>query len=168
MKENNSLTAELENFVAAVSGELLKKNYTIATAESCTGGLVAKSLTDQPGISQIFSYGLVTYSNEAKMKLLKVKQETLATVGAVSKETAREMAAGLKELSGADFALGITGIAGPDGGSQDKPVGLVYIGLEFPGGNAVGKYIFKGDRDAVRKQTTEAALSMVADVLRKL
>lgn len=168
MTENQKLNEELNELAAGVCGQLLKKNYTLATAESCTGGLIAKSITDHPGISQIFGWGVVTYSNEAKVNILKVSQETLDTKGAVSKETAKEMAAGLKSLSNADFAVAVTGIAGPDGGSEEKPVGLVYIGLEFPGGNAVGKYIFKGNRDAVRKQTAEAALGMIEDVLNKL
>ena len=148
--------------------KLLKKNYTIATAESCTGGMIAKSITDTAGISAIFGYGVVTYSNEAKLKILEVKEETLELHGAVSKETAAEMAKGLKTLSHADFALSVTGIAGPDGGSEEKPVGLVYIGLEFPQGNAVGKYYFHGSREEIREQTTAAAFSMIADVLEKL
>ena len=163
-----SVMADMTDLAEKVCGELLRKKYTIATAESCTGGLVAKTITDHAGISQIFGYGVVTYSNDAKMRLLQVKKETLDSVGAVSQETAAEMAAGLKELSGADFALSITGIAGPGGGSKEKPVGLVYIGLEFPEGNAVGKYLFQGSRDVIRAKTAEAAFSMIDDVLRKL
>ncbi|MDO4542694.1 MAG: CinA family protein [Bacillota bacterium] len=168
MTEKEKLNEELKTLAADICGQLLAKKYTIATAESCTGGLIAKTITDNSGVSASFGYGVVTYSNEAKMKILQVKADTLNEHGAVSKETAVEMAAGLKSLSGADFALAVTGIAGPCGGSADKPVGLVYIGLEFPEGNAVGKYIFKGDRNAVRLQTAEAALSMVNDVLDKL
>ncbi|MEG0874784.1 MAG: CinA family protein [Clostridiales bacterium] len=151
-----------------VCRSLMVRKLTIATAESCTGGMVAKTITDMAGISSIFGYGVVTYSNEAKVKLLNVNQKTLDKVGAVSQETAYEMAKGLKELSNADFSLSITGIAGPNGGTEDKPVGLVYIGLEFPDGNAVGKFIFKGNREEIREQTTEAAFSMINDVLAKL
>lgn len=168
MMENNDLDQELQQLALGICQELLNKNYSIATAESCTGGLIAKTITDYPGISRVFGYGVVTYSNEAKTRVLKVSEATLESKGAVSQETAKEMASGLKALSNADFALAVTGIAGPDGGSEAKPVGLVYIGLEFPGGSAVGKYIFKGDRDAVRKQTAEAALAMIEDVLNKL
>ena len=109
--------------------KLIRNNLSVATAESCTGGLIAGSITSVPGSSACFSYGLVTYSNEAKQKLLGVPRQILEQYGAVSSETAFKMAEGLKELTGAGIAVSVTGIAGPDGGSKDKPVGLVYIGL---------------------------------------
>ncbi len=108
---------------------LKETNKTVAVAESCTGGLLAKKLTEIPGASQVFGYGVCTYSNEAKQKLLGVFEQTLNTFGAVSHETAKEMAKGIYSLSGADIGLSITGIAGPDGATKDKDVGLTYIGL---------------------------------------
>jgi len=115
--------------------ELLKeKGLTIATAESCTGGKIASSITGVPGSSEVFGYGVVSYANSAKMELLGVRADTLALYGAVSEETAIEMAEGIKNLSGADIGIGITGIAGPEGGSAEKPVGLVWVGIASPQG----------------------------------
>ena len=108
---------------------LKEKGLTIATAESCTGGRIAASITGVPGSSAVFGYGVVSYANSAKMELLGVRADTLALYGAVSEETAIEMAEGIKNLSGADIGIGITGIAGPDGGSTEKPVGLVWVGI---------------------------------------
>lgn len=118
-----------EELVQVVCNKLIDKNMTVACAESCTGGLFAAALTDVPGISAVFQRGIVTYSNEAKMDELGVRAETLAEHGAVSEETALEMVEGLKRISGCDVCISVTGIAGPGGGSQEKPVGLVYIGL---------------------------------------
>lgn len=116
-----------EELVEVVGRMLMEKNLSIASAESCTGGMFAAALTDIPGISQVFDRSLVTYSNEAKMEELGVKEETLARFGAVSEETAREMAEGVRRVSGTDIGISVTGIAGPGGGSEDKPVGLVFI-----------------------------------------
>lgn len=113
--------------------ELLKeKKLKIAAAESCTGGLVSEKITEVPGASQIFDCGVCTYSNDIKHKLLHVREQTLQRWGAVSFQTAQEMAEGVKHLSGADIGVSVTGIAGPGGGSPEKPVGLVYIGFSFP------------------------------------
>lgn len=108
---------------------LTAKQMTVAVCESCTGGLISKRITNVPGASRVFGYGLCTYANEAKIKLLGVKRETLEKYGAVSENTALEMAEGMIALSGADLAVSTTGIAGPGGGSEEKPVGLVYIGI---------------------------------------
>ena len=108
---------------------LEEDELTVTTAESCTGGLVAARLVDVPGVSEVFKQGFITYSNKAKRKLLNVKKTTLKEVGAVSEKTAREMAKGAILASGADAAIATTGIAGPDGGTEEKPVGLVYIAL---------------------------------------
>ena len=117
-----------------VAGKLLmEKNVTISAAESCTGGLFASTLIDIPGISKVFDRSLVTYSNEAKMEELGVKAETLEKYGAVSAETAREMAEGLHRVTGSDICISVTGVAGPDGGTPEKPVGLSYIGLWYDG-----------------------------------
>ena len=142
---------------------LIEKGITVATAESCTGGMIASAITDVSGSSSIFGYGVVTYSNEAKVKILGVREETLARVGAVSEETAYEMAEGLKKLSEADVAVSVTGIAGPGGGSEEKPVGLVYMGLACGDEIFVKKNLFQGDRDEIRKQTVATALSWIAE-----
>ena len=112
---------------------LLEKGLTLSAAESCTGGLFAKTITDIPGISAVFDRSLVTYSNRAKMEELGVKEETLEKYGAVSEETAREMAEGLAKVTGSDICISVTGVAGPDGGTEDKPVGLSYIGFRYRG-----------------------------------
>lgn len=120
-----------EELVAVTAKKLLEKNLSISSAESCTGGMFAAALTGVSGISKIFDRSLVTYSNEAKMQELEVREETLKTCGAVSEETAREMAEGLYRASGSDICISVTGIAGPEGGSAEKPVGLVYIGAVY-------------------------------------
>ena len=140
--------------------DLLKKhNLTISTAESCTGGLLSGAITAVSGSSDVFSAGIVTYSNDAKMKYLGVKEETLQKYGAVSEQTAYEMSMGVKEVNCADVGVGITGIAGPTGGTEEKPVGLVYIGVN----GVVTKNIFTGDREEVRKSAVVKALNMVSD-----
>jgi PncC family amidohydrolase len=145
---------------AQVAQCLEKKALHLSTAESCTGGLLAGTLVNVPGISQWFEEGYVTYSNHAKEKLLGVSHETLTRFGAVSEQTAGEMAAGAARAAGADLALSTTGIAGPDGGTDKKPVGLVYIGCFLCGKTYVEKHIFSGDRQAVRTQAVQAALRL--------
>lgn len=143
--------------------KLIKKGITVATAESCTGGLIASEITAVPGSSSVFGYGMVTYSNEAKIKILGVREATLAAHGAVSSETAYEMAKGLKQLSGADVAISVTGIAGPGGGSEEKPVGLVYMGIAYGNTIQTKKNLFSGNRDEVRQKTTTTALQWIAE-----
>lgn len=150
-----------ETLEQIVGLRLTVKGYTIATAESCTGGLVAKRLTDVPGSSKYFLEGVVSYSNEAKTRLLGVPPELIATHGAVSAEVAEAMAQGIKERTGATFGVSITGIAGPDGGSDEKPVGLVYIGLASDFHVKHRKFIFPGDRERIRFLTSQAALDLV-------
>jgi len=125
------------NLPETVGAMLLEKGLTISSAESCTGGMFASALIAIPGISSVFDRGLVTYSNEAKMQELGVRQETLNAHGAVSEETAKEMAEGLWKVCGSDVCVSVTGIAGPDGGSAEKPVGLAYIGLCYRGSTQV-------------------------------
>ena len=142
--------------------ELLKVDeLTVTTAESCTGGLVAARLVDVPGVSEVFKQGFITYSNKAKRKLLNVKKTTLKDFGAVSEKTAREMAKGAILASGADAAIATTGIAGPDGGTEEKPVGLVYIGVSVRGQMYVEEYHFEGERSEVRESTVQAALALL-------
>lgn len=143
---------------------LRARGWRVALAESCTGGWVAKVLTDIAGSSQWFECGYVTYSNAAKQGALGVGAETLAAHGAVSGPTVREMAAGALRVSGADLAVAISGIVGPDGGSADKPVGLVWFGVavgEPAGAGRVEPQRFPGDRDAVRRAAVAHALGLV-------
>lgn len=151
-----------ETTIEMVVGDLLiKNNLKISTAESCTGGMIASRLVSVPGISDVFLEGAVTYANEAKVRTLNVKEETLKKYGAVSEETAREMAEGMAKRTGSDIAVVTTGIAGPGGGTKEKPVGLVYIGLYYKGEVYVYKNVFNGNRQKVRTKATVTALDMV-------
>ncbi len=142
--------------------ELLKaRGLTCATAESCTGGGVGSAITAVPGSSAVFMGGVISYANEVKREVLGVKAETLATVGAVSAETAAQMAEGARRLLKTDLAVSLTGIAGPDGGSDEKPVGLVWCGLATKDGVRTEKCIFRGDRAEVREQAVTHALGML-------
>jgi len=154
-------STENKNLEEVVAELLLQKNVTIATAESCTGGLIASKLTDIPGISKVFCRGIVSYSNESKIENLGVKRETLAKYGAVSRETAIEMAEGIRNVAGTDLGLSVTGIAGPGGGSKEKPVGLVYIGLADKFGVNVKELRLMGDRGKIRRITCLHAFDMI-------
>lgn len=154
-----SVYAEGEtNMETEVAKLLVAQKKTIAVAESCTGGEIASQLVRYPGISEVFLEGCVTYSNEAKMKRLGVLAETLVACGAVSKETAMEMAEGIAKTAGADIGIATTGIAGPDGGTEDKPVGLVYIGLYNKGTVEAKEFHFAGNRNKIRERATFQAL----------
>lgn len=148
----------LEETVAKL---LVKNNMTIAVSESCTGGMVSSKLIDYPGISQSFIEGCVTYSNEAKMNRLGVKKETLDKYGAVSSETAIEMAVGIAKNLNTNIGLSTTGVAGPGGGTDEKPVGLVYIGIYINGDVKVKKCNFSGSRDKIRSRATNEALNLL-------
>lgn len=152
-------TKEEETLEKALAELLLEKGMTIAFAESCTGGMIAGRLVNVPGVSKAFGTGYVTYSNKAKRKLLGVKKSTLKQFGAVSVQTAKEMARGALLASGADIAVSVTGIAGPDGGTDKKPVGLVYIGCCVQGRTFVQEYHFLGNREKIRESTVAAALT---------
>ena len=158
LKDIRSLdTSVLEDFhkVALTTG------VTIGTAESCTGGLVGKTLTDLGGSSGYYQGGIISYANAVKEQVLGVSSETLATYGAVSEETAKEMVEGVFRVLRTDYAIATTGIAGPGGGSQEKPVGLVYIGIGTPRGITVHKEIFIGNRTSIRKSVAERAIQYV-------
>ena len=144
---------------------LIQNGITVATAESCTAGMIAAAIGDFPGVSAVFSEGFITYSNEAKEKLLGVPHDILLTYGAVSEQTARAMAEGVCKRTNANIGISATGIAGPDGGTSDKPVGLVYIGVCSFGETTVKRCIFSGDRASVRAQTTETAFALVSSCL---
>lgn len=151
--------------------ELLRsRGLKVATAESCTGGYLAKRLTDVPGSSEVFECGVVSYANDVKEKLLCVRNETLSDYGAVSPQTAREMAEGIRKLSGADIGVSLTGIAGPDGGSAEKPVGLVYVGISSPWHSEVKELhlgrSYDEERELVRLLASSHALSLVMKAAR--
>lgn len=148
--------------IAHAVGKLLKaRNSWVTTAESCTGGMIAQMLTDVPGSSGYVGECHVTYSNAAKMRVLGVKETTLDQYGAVSHETAVEMAEGARRVSGADYAISVTGVAGPGGGSDEKPVGLVFIGIAGPRETSVSRQQFMGDRSSNREQSARVALNLL-------
>jgi nicotinamide-nucleotide amidase len=150
--------------LASVVGRLLLENRkTISLAESCTGGKIAAMVTDIQGSSLYFKNSIVAYSNESKIKFLEVKKETLMKFGAVSPETAEEMAKGVLKLSGSDYAFSVTGIAGPDGGTKEKPVGLVYVGFSDQTKTKSFKFNFTGERNDIRERSANTVL----DLLRK-
>jgi len=145
-----------------VIGQSLKlRGYTLATAESCTGGLLAGRITEVPGSSEYFLEGVVSYSNEAKKDLLGVPKKLIETHGAVSEQVAGAMAAGIRKRAGSTFGVGVTGVAGPGGGSAEKPVGLVYIALADDSQTTTRRFIFPGDRQFIRTLSVNAALDMV-------
>lgn len=160
--ENAVYTTEEETTLESAVVELLQANgLTVTCAESCTGGLLSARLINVPGVSEIYKTGLVTYSNKAKRKLLGVKKSTLQKYGAVSQQTAEEMAKGAAALTKADVAVAVTGIAGPDGGTKEKPVGTVYIACAVKGKVAVKKHQFAGNRSKVREATVSEALVLM-------
>ena len=149
----------LQRAAELAGATLLKARLTLVTAESCTGGWIAKAVTDVAGSSAWFDCGMAAYSYEAKQALLGVRPETLEQHGAVSRETVLEMVSGALVHSGGGIAVAVTGIAGPGGGTPDKPVGTVWIGWKRRGGYPMAElFHFEGDRDAVRRQTVVAAL----------
>ncbi len=150
-----------ETMIGIVGQTLINKHLTIATAESCTGGLLGAALTQEPGSSDFYLGGVVSYSNSLKQGMLGVKEETLNMFGAVSEEVAMEMAEGIRSKTGSDLAISTTGIAGPGGGSDRKPVGLVFIGFATPEGVRAEKFQFYGERESVRQLTVQAALNGV-------
>lgn len=166
-KKKQDLKSCLANYIIGYNDDkledelakmLIARKLTVGTAESCTGGLVAATLINCSGISACIGESIVTYSNEAKMKYVHVKKETLDRVGAVSEETAREMAEGIRKASGSDIGLSTTGIAGPGGGTPEKPVGLVYIGIATKEGTDVYRLMLNGTRREVREKTVKHIL----------
>lgn len=144
---------------------LKEKNLTLTTAESCTGGLLAARLTNVSGVSEVFKQGFVTYSNRAKRKLLDVKKNTLKIFGAVSEKTAKEMAKNGAFITGSDVCVSITGLAGPNGGTQEKPVGLVYIACCYNNTITVKEFHFKGERNKIRELATVNALTLLRECI---
>ena len=155
----------LFNLAQAVGEALLARGWMLATAESCTGGGIAAAITEVAGSSQWFDRGFVTYSNQAKQDMLEVSAQTLMTFGAVSEQTVREMVTGALAHSGADVAVAVSGIAGPDGGTPDKPVGMICLAWGLKAREPVAcTEMFSGDRQAIRSQTVECALQGLLDV----
>jgi nicotinamide-nucleotide amidase len=144
-------------------GRLTELGKTVAVAESCTGGLIGGRLTSVPGSSTVFPGGVIAYSNAVKIRDLGVREDTLARFGAVSAETACEMAAGVRQRFGTDFGLAVTGIAGPDGGTEAKPIGLVWIAAASESSIASESFRMTSERDAIR----EASVQMALDLLRR-
>ena len=155
----NKLSLKLVNL-------LTKKKITVSFAESCTGGLLASSITSISGSSKVFNMGLVTYSNNSKINLLKISKKTIKKYGAVSYETCLSMVENLSKISKSKLSISITGIAGPNGGTKEKPVGLVYIGLKKGGKTIIKKNLFKSKkRISIQKATVNQALKMILNVL---
>lgn len=148
-----------------IISKLVEKNITIATAESCTGGSLGKIITSVPGVSSIYGYGFITYANEAKVNILGVSPKTLEEHGAVSHETALEMAIGARNVAKSDIAVSVTGIAGPGGGTEEKPVGLVYIAIADKDGAEYRKLILDGSRDEIREKTCEKVFELIKEKL---
>lgn len=166
MALNPADDSTLHTLAEQVAIEFSRRGATLVTAESCSGGWIAKTLTDIAGSSSWFECGVVAYSYEAKEALLGVRPETLEEHGAVSRETAIEMVSGALARYGATVAVAVTGIAGPSGGTADKPVGTVWLSWKRRGGYAQAElFHFDGDRDAVRRQTVAAALAGVRKIL---
>lgn len=169
------MVTKLDKIAENVVQLLVSKNSALASAESCTGGLISAEITSVSGASGVFGFGVCTYANEAKMKLLGVKAETLGSVGAVSEETAMEMAEGVRKLSGSDYGVSTTGIAGPTGGTPDKPVGTVCIGISTAERTYAKRFVFDGEafkeygdkRTAIRYEAVYTALDMVKKEIEK-
>lgn len=145
--------------------KLAEMEMTISTAESCTGGMLASKIIDVSGASEVFSEGFITYSNNAKAKYLNVKNETLETFSAVSEETVKEMAEGCQMATGSDMAIVTSGIAGPGGGTPEKPVGLVYIACAYKGDVISKCFKFDGDRYEIRSQAVDESIKMAVEML---
>ena len=156
----------MSDLVDRLTNLLKENNMTLATAESCTGGMIATTITHKPGASDIFDRGFITYSNQAKIDMLGVTETTLSDFGAVSAETAQAMAKGAIKNSNAGVAVSVTGIAGPGGGSKNKPVGLVYIGSALKDGDCgTIECQFEGTRTEIREASTQAALKHIITIL---
>lgn len=154
--------------VEVLIGLLKERGRTMAAAESCTGGMIGAAVTDMPGCSEVFKGSAVTYSNEAKMALLGVSEDTLIRNGAVSAETAKQMALGAARVYHSDYSVAVTGIAGPGGATDTKPVGLVYIAVSDGSRVVATRNLFDGDRRNVREQTVVEALRLLSDMIRGL
>ena len=159
------MSTPIQHIVQNLAEILSQRNLKLCTAESCTGGLIAKTLTDLAGSSDWFDRGFVTYSNQAKTDMLGVPAELINSYGAVSETVASAMLNGALRHSAAEYAIAVTGVAGPGGGSDDKPVGTVWIAVGSEDQQIVRKYVFPGDREAVRQATLVTALETLINML---
>jgi nicotinamide-nucleotide amidase len=160
-----TISSKIADLVSGVGQALKARGLTLAAAESCTGGMLLSRLIDVAGSSAYVAGGVVCYSNAVKEQLVGVQHDTLLAYGAVSEPTAREMAAGIRHVLKADIGIGITGIAGPDGGTADKPVGLTFIGMATAQGTQVARFVWDADRVGNRELSVAAALEMVLAAL---
>ncbi|MDI6758153.1 MAG: CinA family protein [Candidatus Omnitrophota bacterium] len=156
----------MHSIVSQVHKLLIKKQKTIATAESCTGGLLSAFLTQLSGSSKYFILGIVAYSNKAKQDILKIPSNLIAKKGAVSKETAGLMARSIRKIASSNFGIGITGIAGPSAGTPKKPVGTIFIAIDSKDKKILKKFHFKGKRAAIRKQAALKALNLLLTIVK--
>ena len=155
----------MTNNTIEIINTLKEKNQTITFAESCTGGRIASAFTAISGASSVLMGSAVTYANEIKIAWLGVKEQTLIEHGAVSQKCVEEMLSGILKMASANYAIAVSGIAGPTGGTEEKPVGTVYIGIETPKDKIVQRHLFKGDRDEVQKQATDTAIALLKNNL---
>lgn len=151
----------MDDIITEVSRELLLRQRSLAVAESCTGGLLGATITAPSGASAYFRGGVIAYQNDVKQNLLKVRGEALRNVGAVSEPVAQQMALGVRAALGADYGIGITGVAGPTGGTPEKPVGLVFICVSSEAGDLVEAFHFDGDREEIRQAAVAASLRIL-------
>ncbi len=159
------MPASFQQTAQRLAACLLERGWLCAVAESCTGGLAGASLTDLPGASLWFAGGVISYSNDVKRRLLNVRADSLRQDGAVSEPVVRQMAAGACQATGAQAAVSLSGVAGPDGGTPDKPVGTVWIGVAVNGATDAFCHRFEGDRQAVREQAVAAAIAHLLDAV---
>jgi nicotinamide-nucleotide amidase len=157
----------LKTLTQSIIATLIERGQTITFAESCTGGQIAAEFTAIPGVSAVLDGAVVSYANRIKEQWLGVRNETLEHYGAVSAECVAEMLPGVLDLSGADCAIAVSGIAGPDGGTPDKPIGTVYIGIKTPNSESIFHNLFEGDRADVQRQSVEFAIEKMAKSLKK-
>ncbi|MBM3249283.1 MAG: CinA family protein [Candidatus Omnitrophica bacterium] len=156
----------MERIVNQIHSLLIKRQKSVAVAESCTGGLLSELLTDLSGSSEYFILGIVAYSNAAKMRILNVLPRLIAKNGAVSGAVARKMARSVRSLAKSDFGLGITGIAGPTGGTPQKPIGTIFISIDGKTRSICKKFLFKGNRQTIRKKSALKALEMLKELIK--
>lgn len=168
-EENPGRQQEMDEAIETVMGQALReRGWTLALAESCTGGLLGHRITNVPGSSEYLLGGVVAYAYEAKERLLGVEHNTLYKHGAVSRETALEMARGARSAFGSDVGLSVTGIAGPGGGLPEKPVGLTWVAVSMREGEWAESYLFEGDRHANKVQSAESAMALLHEILEKM
>jgi len=165
LKEEQQIDAQIRQIGIQLHKTLISKKLTLSLAESCTGGMAQEYITSNPGASEYFFGGVISYSDEMKKKWLSVKKETLQKHGSVSMQVAIEMTSGIQKQSHSDIAGSITGVAGPDGGTAEKPVGCVFISINFLQKNATKKFLFSGNRDMIRKKSVLELFKLIVEII---